>query len=35
MDNDVIENYLESEHKGSCLSNTYVEGSNYFIENKD
>ena len=35
MENNHIENYLESERKGSYLSNTYVEGSNYFIENKD
>ena len=35
MDNDVIENYLESEHNELYISNTYVEGSNYFIENMD
>ena len=33
MDNDVIENYLESEHNELYISNTYVEGSNYFINN--
>ncbi len=35
MENNQLENYLENEHNGSYISKTYVEGSNYFIENKD
>jgi hypothetical protein len=35
MDNDVIENYLENGHNELYISNTYVEDSNYFIENMD
>ena len=31
MDNDVIENYLESEHNELYISNTYVEDPNFYI----